>query len=374
MRFREFEPILEGGSTGLVRYNSEVGMLYGLIGDENTPFDPKRPELSLPAKLLGDSESVYKDIKKLLVPNFDQKVFDQWAQKGRDYKNLIIQKLNAEGATINGFGWSGGKNKSDVGVADISFVGSDVQGISIKAEGGITLANLTPKSLGLETERGKDIFNQYASKEYVSMKTQIFKDALAAAKAQPNKPLIPIKEKYSLTYDSAKNSFIVEFKGKKVPMTEQDILSKVEANSPWQRVFGDYFQANWQTKKSYAAPLYKKIAKVFEVTIENHLRQSGQLLNMMRFGKQPYFYASTTGLYFVPTAETIGELQIKGLRYAEPDGTSQRFIALVGRPDSETNAEMDVYIRYANGMFESNPTVRVQSLKNPNFIGWEKLS
>jgi hypothetical protein len=57
----------------------------------------------------------------------------------------------------------------------------------------------------------------------------------------------------------------------------------------------------------------------------------------------------------------------------EAEGTSQKFQAEVGRPDSVENAKILIYIRYANGMFETNPTVRVQDLKDPQFLGWEKL-
>ena len=35
--------------------------------------------------------------------------------------------------------------------------------------------------------------------------------------------------------------------------------------------------------------------------------------------------------------------------------------------------ELPVYEGGANGMFETNPTVRVQSLKNPQHLGWDEL-
>jgi hypothetical protein len=129
-----------------------------------------------------------------------------------------------------------------------------------------------------------------------------------------------------------------------------------------------------QSKKDYATPLYSKLAKVFELTIENHLKQSGNLAGMMRFAKQPYFYASSNALYYVPSIDEVNDLEVRGLKYAAPDGTAQLFAALIGRPGSTENAELDIYIRYANGMFETNPTVRIQNLKNPQFISWEKLN
>jgi hypothetical protein len=268
-------------------------------------------------------------------------------------------------------GWAGGANKAS-NAADIAFVGSAVAGISVKAEGGITLANLTPKALGLTPEKGNDIFYHYAQKEFNTMKTQIFNDVLAEAKAQPGEPLVPIKEPYSITFDPNTQKYTCV--GKKTFVGDASaILAAVSKNAPWQRPFGDWFQINWATKKSYATPLYTKIAKAFEVTIEQHLQGSDALANVLRFSDVPYFYMSTTGLYYVPSKEEVKDLELKGIKYSEPDGSSQLFIAQVGMKGSDQFAEIDIYVRYANGMFESNPTVRVQRLKNPQFLGWAML-
>ena len=64
--FEVVQQLKEGGKTGPVRYNSEVGLLYGLIG--NGQFDPKNPETSIPKDRLSNPTQTYTDIKKLLVP------------------------------------------------------------------------------------------------------------------------------------------------------------------------------------------------------------------------------------------------------------------------------------------------------------------
>ena len=368
--FEVVQQLKEGGKTGPVRYNSEVGLLYGLIG--NGQFDPKNPESSIPKDRLANPTQTYTDIKKLLVPNFDEKIFNQWA----GIATAILPKITAkQGELPTKLGWAGGANQAG-GVADISFAQSTVLGISIKAEGGITLANLTPKKLGIQTAKGVDVFAFHAEAEFNTMKAAIFRDVIIDAKANPDKELTPI-DRYSITYNNKTKEFdIVYKKGSQLvkgSLSEEKILSSTGKNAPWQRVFGDWFQANWQSKKSYAAPLYQKIAKVFETTIENHLRESAQLTQMLRFSEEPYYYATPNNLYYVPSIDQVTDLTIKRLRYAEPDGTSQRFIAEIGRPDSKENAELDIYVRYANGMFACNPTVRIQSLKNPQFISWELL-
>lgn len=363
------QQIKEGGGSGPVRYNSEVGLLYGLIGQGT--FDPNKPEASIPSSRLANPVQTYNDIKKLLVPNFDQKIFLQWANLAKS----IMPKIDAKGGLPQQLGWAGGANIAG-GVADISFAQSTTLGISIKAEGGITLANLTPKKLGIETAKGVDVFKFHAEDEYNAMKLAVFTDVIAEAKGQPDVELIPIS-RYSIKFVAQSQEFEITYKKAKqlvkTSVSEDYILNNIGKNAGWQRVFGDWFQANWQTKKSYATPLYQKIAKVFELLIEKHLRESGQLTQMLRFGDEPYFYATPNSLYYVPSIDMVTELGIKRLRYAEPDGTSQRFIAEIGRPDSKENAELDVYVRYANGMFACNPTVRIQSLKNPQFISWELL-
>lgn len=386
MRFREFnktEILDEGGKSGAVRYNSEVGMLAGFCGVDPNTFDPKNPadpNTGFAPNLLGRPDQVYKDIKNLVAPNFDVNIFAKWADIGKSFQQAMSVKLNHLGTTVASYGWAGGANIAS-GVADIAFEGSAVAGVSIKAEGGITLANLTPKVLGLTPERGSDIFYHYAQAEYVEMKSKIFNDVLELAKQQPGQALDPMKQgKYTITYDQNTDQFTCTGK-KTITATADKILGAVAKNAKWQRVFGDWFQANWASKKAYAQPLYEKLASVFEKTIESSLVEEGKLSTILRFGKVPYFYATPTNLYFVPSIDTMGDLQVMGLKYGRitqdgvqaADGTSQLFVAQIGVQGSKEFAELDIYIRYANGMFESNPTVRIQNLRNPQFISWEQL-
>ena len=157
-------------------------------------------------------------------------------------------------------------------------------------------------------------------------------------------------------------------------MTEQEILSRIETNAPWQRPFGDWFQANWQAKKDYATPLFSSIVKGYEQKIESTLSNSQGIANILRFGPKPYYYLSPRKFYYVPSQKDVANLQLKSVAYGNPDGTSQKFLANIGPVDSDDYASILIYIRYANGMFASNPTVRVQELRNPQNIAWEELS
>ena len=364
MRFTEID-LAEGGKSSAVRYNSEVALLHAFAG--NGHFDINDIPGSFDSNKLDNPEAVLAEIDKFLTPSFNADIFDRWAAIGVKQRGEVAKKLGTLPAR---YSWTGGANAGPA--ADVEFVGHPCAGISVKDTGGITLKNLTPKAIGIEAEKGLDVFRFHAEDFYIQMKQQIFQDVLTLAKAQADRPLGPLSDRYTIVYNSAKDTYLC--KGKKHFEGSADkILDSVANNAPWQRVFGDWFQANWSEKKAYAKELYLSVAKTFEVLIEQALSKQEALERVLAIEEQSYFYATPKGLYYVPSKAEIGELKIQGLKYAEPDGTSQKYFARVGRPDSDKSATIEIYIRYANGMFETNPTVRIQSLKDPQYLGWEKL-
>lgn len=374
MRFFEFNQSLEeGGKSDKKRYNSEVGLIYGFAnGGDPTDFDPANPEASISAQSLQNPSQFYADVKKFLAPNFEPQRFAYWVNRANVLRSAIEEKIETFPTQ---FGWAGGKNQSE-NAADVVFVGSSVAGISVK-DAGITLGNLTPASLGIEQERGVDVFSKYSKAHFDNLKTQVFRDLIAIAKSDKSgQPLSYHRTepgKYTIQFNPEKNSFTIGYKGKVVEKTEQAIMAGVEKNAPWQRVFGDWFVANWASKKSYAQPLYRDLAARFATVINGHLQQSNQLKKILQFASVPYFYATEKHLYYVPSTEEAGELQLKKVTAGEPDGVSQYFYAEMGRPDSDETAKVQIYLRSANGLFASNTTVRVQNLVDPQFISWEEL-
>jgi len=376
MRFFEFAdiPLEEGGKSDKKRYNSEIGLIYGFVagGADPSAFDPSNPQNFISADSLENADQFYNEVKKLLAPNYEPQRFASWASRAGVIKQAIESKM---GSFPEKFGWAGGKNQADT-AADIKFIGSNVAGISVK-DAGITLGNLTPASLGIEQERGVDAFSKYSKENFDNLKKQVFADLLAIAKNdQSGQPLSFHKKepgKYTIQYSPDKDVYVIGHKGKQIEKTEQSIMAGVEKNAPWQRVFGDWFVANWSTKKSYAQPLYRDLANQFAVIINKTLQESAQLKKILQFSNVPYFYATEKHLYYVPSAEEAGDLVLKKVTAGEPDGVSQYFYAEMGRPDSEENARVQIYLRSANGLFASNTTVRVQNLLDPQFISWEQL-
>ena len=78
-------------------------------------------------------------------------------------------------------------------------------------------------------------------------------------------------------------------------------------------------------------------------------------------------------MYFVPSAKDAGDLELKAIEYDDPAGTSQKFKAKSGNVNSNDGAIIDIYIRFANGLFATNSTARVQSIKNPELIAWDLI-
>ena len=435
MRFKEFKPLHEGGASGGTRYNSEIGMLLGFCGADISNFDPSNPAASFTnTSSLGDPDVVFAEIQKFLPGVYDSKKLAAWYRVGVSYKTKIdaeLTKLNLPIPTQ--FDWAGGSNINDDGAADIIFVGHEtVHGVSIKDKGGITLSNLTPKALGLGSAEGQegdaDVFQFAAQAEYNAMKGYAFDQLLQLAMQTPGKPVVPIKSKYRIVYNATAPSSLAPDSAAtpptptgstpgianqksapgatKIPMgqepvntqtlseqatgiftciwddnkefkgTYDQIMKAASKNAEWQRVFGDWFQKNWssdQTLKQYGNALFTKVSQTFVNLIKSSLSNNSNLQKVLRMGDMAYFYATPKSIYYVPGVSTIEGLAVRDVVYTAPKGTAQYFKTTVGYAGGTEPTEILIYVRYANGIFARNPTVRVQKLINPEGISWTKL-
>ena len=169
--------------------------------------------------------------------------------------------------------------------------------------------------------------------------------------------------------------FIIKFGDGSVNEPEDRILADLAKNTAWQRVFGDYFQAYWTKDKeltNLGQRLFGKIGADFVSKIKEGLADQSRLHSAVKMGPVSYFYGTPSGTYFVPSTTDNKGLKLHNLEYTSPKGTNQNFLATIGYED-ETPASVLIYIRYANGIFQTNPTVRVQKLTNPQGLGWVKL-
>ena len=360
MRYNEFNKtqVTEmSASSNPKRYSSELGALVAFT-DANS-LD------SIPDSKLADPKKIKKSIDDV-SPQLNKKIFDAWHKRALEYIEIILAH---NGSLPQKYGWVAGQNIGPV--ADVEFHNFPISGLSIKDEGGITLTNISPEALGLEPLRGNDVYEQYAPRQYATWKTKIFKAVIAEAKASPGTP-IGGDGRYTITYDADTGDFTI-FHKKTWTMTESDIMDNLIKNAPWQRPFGDWYQTNFQQYKDWMKPLVVALSKQFTDIMSKALESSDQLKKILQFEEKPYYYATHKALYYVPGAADAGDLELKGIWYGEPDGTSQLFKAKIGNEESDDGAVIDLYVRYANGMFAANPTARVQSLRDPEFIAWDKL-
>ena len=375
MRLYEIEnaQLTEGGKSDAVRYNSEIGMLLSFCSADITNFDPNKPEKSIPKTMLANPQRTYDDIKKLLAPAYDPVLLARWHEYSQStVKPIVVNKLMELGEVVDQFDWAGGTNINPETSADVEFVGSTIAGCSVKEKSGITLNNPSPKDLGLEV--GGDAFLRYARTEYLSWKEGVFTRVLQLAKKNPGAK-IGGKDtaKYYVVYDPKTKKFTCNGKNQKVG-TGQEIMADMEKNAFWQRAFGDWFVTNYASQKSLMAPLVEAIAEKFTAIMKAHLSQGGTAAKLVKFVKRPFFYVNPAHVYYVPSIDDVADLTLKDVVFAAPDGATMKFIALIGMKDSEENAQVEIHVRYANGIFETNPTARVQSLKNAQFLSWEQLS
>ena len=351
----ESEALVEGGNSNAKRYSSELGCLCAFANIKNLDHINKR-QLANPKKVVAEIQSV--------LPSIDYNIFQKWYDLGLIYKERIKAHY---GSLPVKYGWVAGENAGSV--ADVVFADFPISGISIKDAGGITLSNLSPRALGLKPVRGDDVFYHYAPKEFESFKRAIFTKVLQEAKALPD---TPVMSKYTITYNSETDDFTI-FHKKTWRMTEKQIMANVTKNAPWQRPFGDWFQKHFITEKNLMKPLIIATSKQFTEIIEKTLTSDAKIKKILQFEDAPYYYATPRKLFYVPDSKSVGELQVKRVAYDNPNGTSQLFKAEIGNVDSDEGAILDIYIRYANGMFATNATVRAQNLRNPNYIAWEEI-
>lgn len=364
MRANEFIHILkedvvnEGGKSSAVRYNSELACLAAFAGVNSID--------EIPDSSLANPEKTKKEIAKV-AEFYNEKIFDRWLRLSNIYKTAIQKH---QGSLPTKFDWVAGENAGEV--SDLVFVDSATSGISIKDQGGITLSNLTPKALGLEPPRGVDVLAHYAEREFNNFKQEVFKKVIAIAKSQPGQP---VNDRYTVQFNQEENNFTIEAK-KTYTMTEEQIFQNISKNAPWQRPFGDWYQANFAQEKDLMKDLVGRVSIVLTEQMSEALEDSAKLKRVLQFEDKPYYYASPKVLFYVPTAEEAGDIKLKSIEYANPNGTSFLFRANIGRADNNDPKDVtvvDIYIRSANGLFAANTTARVQSIKNPQHVAWEQL-
>jgi len=366
-------------SPHLKRFSSEVGLIFGLIGDPSREFDPLNPELSMDKSSLTDPETLFNNIKNS-ANLYDPDIFYSWAANALGIKTAISSKQSFP----NKIGWVSTESDRE-NPADIKFGDGPSEGISVK-DGG-THSNLSPSAYGFSNrERGIDFYRQYGGTEaYDNWKRKIFQIVLSKAKSVHPQKFVPssgFPDEYILYHPDTDSYDCVGQSGKTFSGTEDKILSKINPNAAWQTPFGVWLTQNFNETRSISSELFNNVAKEVIKTIKNHLSNKENILHLCRFANKSHYFVSPKGVFYVPGKNESSDIIVKNVEYIGSgeneingnDTISQGFIIWIGFKNSQTAARAKLYISYGRA-FGSNPAFRFfLSPKDMENLGWEQLT
>jgi len=383
-RFKRF--LIEGGKSGGTRYNTELASLLSLTNKQKglDGFDPKDPNFEPfdwfnPDKLYNGNQ-VRTEILKFLPRNYNESKFKSFYDSSMGFKSKILAQSQPKVFT-----WIGGSNATgaDANPSDVEYVNNKLAGISIKDNTGITLSNLTPKSIGLTTPKGVDAIKFYshtAPSLFPLLKRKVIRETLKEVSAK-NPKFVPDSKSayYNIEYidknnykiNSKKSSLIIDKKHFD-NMSDDDISKSSELHS----VFGAYLTSNVNKFRPQIRALYNTVAKEIVPIIQNKMADSASIMRLLNLSPQPYIYQNPKHIYYVPSRQEFlnTELELKDIKFSDTLKASGVLLTIqVGIKGKKEYATIDLWLRYGNRAYGANSTVRLQSIKNPENIAWKLL-
>lgn len=363
-----------GGVSSRVRYNTEIATLYAYSGNSNE-FNIEDINKNFLSENVYDFQNTMLQTKDFLKPVYDEKLFKIFYLAAyKTKKALNINEVMTK--------WVAGDNNASLSPADVEFIGSEYSGVSVKDKGGITLSNLSPKTLGIKTKTGVDIIYQFSNIDdrnmFAMMKRRVFVNLLN--KVEIEGLVTPRVHRYRIEYDMTRSIYIISYKhGKQIELSRSEILdeSNFVKNKLWHRVFGDYLVQNKQTYNKQLSLLYTTVSKNLIEIIKKTLNNHDDLLKILNISEKKYIYQTPNSSWVVPSAKTLIDAgaKVDSIEIASGDFSSGVLFKLKMKTNkSMEKSSLDLYIRYANGVYAANPTVRVQSLRNVSGLEWEKIT
>lgn len=381
------QQLQEGGDSTAKRFYSELGALAAWAGKGGTPsFDAENPGEWLDADKIENSKKVFSEITRFLkianaVGLKDPKAFgiQQYYEISKRARDFILQDMSSKGITPpSKFSWVGGENALSVGAtpSDVNFVDNDIAGVSIKDDGGIGVGNLGAGEL--EFEGRGDLFVILAPKEMFALKEAVMTSLLQEVKSKGSYE-VPGKSYYSMLYDKDNNKFQINARDKAIAGTSEQLLSWgfLQKSNEYQRCLGSYYLENYSKFASLSNDVLSQTADKIRDAIEKKIiPNAAKLAKLGGFGSRPYYYqlAKPFKVAFVPSASTADDIEIVGITSPSKMGAGLMFLIKMRRRGMEGTATVEAHIRYAQGVFGSSPTFRIQSLKGHENLYWEVLT
>lgn len=382
--------LTEGGDATSKRFFSELGALAAWAGKGNNPtFDPSKPEDWLDASKIQNPNEVFDDIRRFLTGA--QAKYDATTKKthldvagyynlSKKAKDLILADMAAKGLKApTKFGWVGGENALSVGAtpSDVNFVDNDIAGVSIKDDGGLGVGNLGAGEL--EFEGSGDLFARLSPRELCDLKSSVMIDLLAELK-NVGSMSAGSQNNYVMTWNEETGKIQIDVpEGKTIAGTPDQLTNwgfLVKSND-YQRVLGSYFLKNKaKYKKQTDALLMATSDKIKEAIEKKVIPNAAKLAKLGGFGSQPYYYqlAKPFKVAYVPDKDTANDIEV--IKITPPSAMSGgiKYLIALRRRGIEGFATVEVHIRYAQGIFASSPSFRIQTLKGHENLYWEILT
>jgi len=381
--------LTEGGDATSKRFFSELGALAAWAGKGSDPsFDPERPQDWLDASKLEDPEIVFKDITRFLSDarkkyDADKKAhldIDGYYELSKRAKELILSDMREKGiAPPKKFGWVGGENALSVGAtpSDVNFIDNDIAGVSIKDDGGVGVGNLGAGEL--EFEGSGDLFGRLAPNELYSLKVAVMTDLIEELK-DGGSLAAGSKSDYIMTWIEEEQKVLIQAPGKQDIKGNEDQLTNwgfLQKSNEYQRVLGQYFLAHKNDYKSYTDKLLDATSEKIKDAIEKKvIPNANKLAKLGGFGSQAYYYqlAKPFKVAYVPDKDTANDIEVVKITPPSAMSGGLKYIIELRRRGMEGVAKVEVHIRYAQGIFASSPSFRIQSLKGHENLYWEVLT
>jgi len=379
-KFSEF--LVEGSSKG-TQFNTELASLLACVDSKVSDFSYENilNVFYNNSNRFASFDNMMVQIELHLSAHFDEKQFSSF------YKSSVELMKNLPGLSGITLDWvSEDVSKgSERDPSDILFVGSDYAGISVKASSSTTLANLTTKALGIDNKG--DLFQFFNKDLYNEWKETIILQLLSVAKKSPDKVIIPNPTRpYSIKYNSKAKTYTLghetkkTFKGKDIK-PEDVIGTNISSNTKWKTVFGIYFVQNKDNRiiRKLTKELYNSVAAQIFDKITETMTKDTAINSMMGIITKPYYYLNNKDLYRLPSRHELeNKLEFK-TTYSEVTDSSKNITGLKFKCEGnikgiKEKGSFEIQIRYADGVFASSPTVRVQQTKNLQYLGWKHLS
>lgn len=379
----------EGGDATSKRFFSELGALAAWAGKGNNPtFDPSKPEDWLDETKIQNPHEVFEDIRRFLTSA--QAKYDATAKKthldvagyyqlSKKAKDLILADMSAKGLSApTMFGWVGGENALSIGAtpSDVNFVDNDIAGVSIKDDGGLGVGNLGAGEL--EFEGTGDLFARLAPRELCDLKSTVMTDLLAELKTVGSMTA-GSQSNYIMTWNEEAGKIQIDVpEGKTIAGTPDQLTNwgfLVKSNS-YQRVLGQYFLQNKaKYKKQTDALLAATSDKIKEAIETKVIPNIDKLAKLGGFGSQPYYYqlAKPFKVAYVPDKDTANDIEVVKITPPSTMSGGLKYLIALRRRGIQGFATVEVHIRYAQGIFGSSPSFRIQTLKGHQNLYWEIL-